>query len=147
MPSNWIYYIALILCLVFVVVFAHTDYFAQWLWYKGQEIAYYKFMEMRQTAEFKEFIGSLALPVFLLTAYMYWLSDDDEKDIEKQFMLLPLAYIPFSIIGQVLLSGGEFHSSMLYTHPLVIIPAGYLYIFPWLIFVRVFCKLRLVIES
>lgn len=147
MPSNWIYYIALILLLAFVVVFCHTDYFAQWLWYNGQEAAYYKFMEMRQSANFKEFIGSWALPVYLITAYMYWLGGDEDNDIEKQFLLLPLAYIPFSILGQVLLSGGEFSVSLLWTHPLVIIPAGYLYVFPWVIFVRVFCKLRLVIDS
>ncbi|MFO0388900.1 MAG: hypothetical protein ACK502_04170 [Alphaproteobacteria bacterium] len=147
MPSNWIYFIALLLLLAFVIVFAHTDYFALWLWSNGQEAAYYKFIEMQQSAQFKEFLGSYSLPVFLVTAFMYWLSDDDEKDIEKQFMLLPMAYIPFSLIGHVLVTGGEFNTSLLWTHPLVIIPAGYLYIFPWVIFVRVFCKLRLVIES
>ena len=61
-----------------------------------------------------------------------------------QFMLLPLAYIPFSIIGFTL-AHAEFQVSYLYTNPMIILIFGYSYVLTWAVIVWMFDKLKLVV--
>lgn len=144
MPKAWIYYIALILPLLFSVLVSST-FFTNWLWYAGYEDMYYFLTALSVNPMFLEFVGGWPFVVFVGTVICYWRMDEDHDAIDKQFFLLPLVYVPFSIIGTAL-TNLSFDASTLYSHPLVIIPGGYMYLLPWILFVWVFTKLRLLVE-
>lgn len=143
MPKVWLYFIALIVPLVLRVLILNTG-FVEWLWYQGHVESYNWLSVLRVQPQFIEFIGGWALPVFVITVFSYWTIEGNEEGIQDQFLLLPIAYIPFTLIGEVLLTG-EFHVASLYVHPLVVIPIGYLYIMIWALFIRVLDKLQLVL--
>ena len=142
MPRTWIYSIALVLPMLFSILVLYTP-FVDWLWYQQHEGAYYLLSALKVNPWFVEFLGGWGLPVFTCTVVAYWQMDHDDDAIASQFMLLPIAYVPFSIIG-AMLTKLQFDATFFYTHPLVVIPVGYLYLFPWMLFVWVFSKLRLV---
>jgi hypothetical protein len=144
MPKAWIYYIAVLFPLVIRVLVLDIG-FAEWLWYRGHEDAYYFFSNLATNPLFLDFLGGWPLPVFVATVLCYWTMDEDHEAIPTQFLLLPIVYVPFSIIGNAL-SKLTFDVTTLYSHPLVLIPAGYLYLVPWIMFVHVFCKLRLLVD-
>ncbi len=144
MPSTWIYFIALVLLLVLRVAVIDTTLFAEWLWYRGQPDAYYFVLSLRDNQQLLEFVGGWPLPMFVVTVFAYWIMDDDEKDMGVQFLMLPLVFVPFSIVGHTLVHRA-FDVTTLYIHPLVLLPAGYLYVLPWMLFVWVFTKLKLVV--
>jgi hypothetical protein len=81
--------------------------------------------------------------LFIITIFSYWLAEHDEEGISDQFLMLPIAFVPFTIIGDILLTQ-QFNASNLYVHPLIVIPAGYIYVFAWVILIRVLDKMRLV---
>lgn len=142
MPRTWIYYIALALPLVFRVLILNTG-FVEWLWYHDHQDAYYALSNLSVNETFLEFIGGWALPVFIITVYSYWTIDQDVDAISSQFLMLPIVYVPFTIVANIL-THWTFDGSLFYIHPLIVIPAGYVYVFPWVAFVWVFSKLRLV---
>ena len=144
MPKAWIYYIALIFPLVLRVLVLNTP-FVDWLWYHGYHDSYYIFSALRVNPMFLEFIGGWPLPVFIGTVWLYWFMDEEFDAVPKQFLLLPLVFVPFSIIGTAL-ANLSFDPATLYTHPLAVIPAGYLYIMPWVVLVWALAKCRLVME-
>lgn len=142
MPKTWIYYIAVILPLIVHLLIMDTRFFLEWMWYNGYEDYYNMLNELSVHPTLLEMFGGWSLPICLGTVLCHWIGGDEE-DISGQFLMLPLFYIPFLIGGNAIERG--FDISMLYTYPLVAIPAGYLYLFPWIVFVRVFDKLRLVV--
>lgn len=143
MPRTWIYFIALVLPLAFSLVVLYSG-LAEWLWYRGDAERYYLLAGLRENDFFREFLGGWALPVFTGSVFAFWLIDYDDEAIAAQFLLLPLVYAPFSIIG-AWLANWHFDVTLLFIHPLVVIPVGYLYVFPWVLFVAVFARLRLVV--
>jgi len=142
MPKTWLYFIALILPLVVRVLILNTG-FVDWLWYQHHEGAYRLLSELKTQPQFLAFIGGWPLPVFIVTIICWWNIEEGDDAIPAQFLLLPLAYVPFTIIGDALVTG-TFEESNLYIHPLVILPIGYIYVFTWTIFIWVLDKLRLV---
>ena len=144
MPKAWIYYIAVFIPFVVSVVIAHTG-FVEWLWYNGHEDAYYFWSALRVNPMFVDFVGGWPLPVFICTVLIYWSMEADADTMSKQFLLLPIVYVPFSIVGNAL-SRFTIDTSTLYAYPLVLLPAGYLYILPWVCFIWIFTKLHLVTE-
>lgn len=146
MPYQWIYFIALISLLLIRIALLDTDYLAEWVWYEGNEQLYYLLQALKESTALNEYIGGWPLPVFVITVFMYWIGDNDGKDIGKQFLLLPFIFLPFSIVGSML-QERSFEVIKFITHPLVVIPSGYLYIFPWVLFVWVFVKLKLVVTD
>jgi len=142
MPKVWLYYIALVLPLVVRVL--TLTFFTDWLWYHHYEKAFYFLSSLSVQPQFVQFIGGWAYPVFVGTVICRWVMDEDGESLPLQFLMLPLVYAPFAIVGEVL-THAEFHASMLYTFPLVIIPFGYIYVFAWVIFIWVVEKLRLVL--
>lgn len=144
MPRNWIYLIALILILVLRILIVDTTWLAQWVWYRGQADAYYALLALRENPTVLEFVGGWPLPVFIVSAYIYWTNEDNDNDMGAQFLMLPLAYLPFSIVG-TMLQNQAIDLSKFFIYPLIIIPAGYLYVTPWVVFVWVFSKLKLVV--
>lgn len=142
MPGTWIYFIALGLPLLLRTLL-WPDTVVEWFWYQGHEEAYHFLSRLRVNPHFLEYWGGWPLPVFIITVFIYWAAEYDEESIARQFLLLPLAYVPFSVFG-TMLERLEFDASLLYLHPLILIPTGYLYVLPWVVFVWVFSKLRLV---
>jgi len=144
-PKMWFYYIALIFPLVLRVVLLNTG-FIDWLWYQQHVEAYNFLSALRVQPLFLEFIGGWPLPIFIVTVLFYWQMEEHDDGIPLQFLLLPIAYVPFTIVGDILVTA-EFHVSNLWIHPLIIIPIGYIYIFSWAIAIWVLDKLRLVMSS
>jgi hypothetical protein len=142
MPRMWIYFIALALPLAFRIVVVNTG-LDEWLWYQRYPDAYYILSALKVNPLFLETLALWPLAFFTGTMFFYWTIDLDDEAIASQFLLLPIIYVPFSILGTWVLNWG-FDFTLFYKHPLVLIPAGYLYLFPWIVFVWVFSKLRLV---
>lgn len=142
MPKNWLYFIALVLPLAFSAILLYTP-FLEWLWYQGHEDSYRMFSALSVQPRFLELMGGWPLPVFVITIFSYWLSEDSDA-IPDQFLMLPVIYVPFTVVGDALVTR-EIHMQNLYVHPLLIIPAAYFYVFTWVIFIKVMAKLRLVV--
>ncbi len=142
MPKSWLCFIALILPLAFRVLMLDTD-FVNGLWYRQDFAAYNMLNALRAQPLFLEFIGGWPLPVFVVTVCCYWIMDEDSDSIPGQLLLLPIVYLPFTIIGDWLVSR-QFHAADLYVHPLVLLPVGYAYVLTWALFIRILDKLRLV---
>jgi hypothetical protein len=144
MPKTWIYYLAVILPLIAHLLVMDTRFFLEWLWYNGHADYYDVLNVWSVNPRLVEMFGSWALPFFIGTILCYWIGGDEE-DISGQFLLLPLAYVPFLILGNTLINA-HFEPSTLYVYPLIVIPVGYLYLFPWIVFIAVFDRLRLVVD-
>lgn len=142
MPRAWLYYIAVALPLVFRILVLNTS-FAEWLWYRGYADTYYFLSALTVNEYFLEFIGGWALPVFTLTVYSYWAIEHDHEAIASQFLMLPIVYVPFTIMANIL-TNWTFDGSLFYVHPLIVLPAGYLYVLPWAMFIALLAKLRVV---
>ena len=142
MPKTWLYFIALGMLLVGRALLLNVG-FVEWLWYSGHEQLYYTLGSLRVNKSFLNYWGGWPLPVFIITVFAYWYIEYDEETISRQFLLLPLAYAPFSVFG-TMLTRLEFDASLFSIHPLVVIPIGYLYILPWALAARMFEKFRLV---
>lgn len=146
MPKTWLYYIALCMPLIMRVMIMNTT-FTDWLWYHGYESSYYFFSNLSVNPTFLKFIGGWPLPVFVITVISFWTLEqsysDDEEVLEYQFWLLPIMYVPFTVIGDFLITR-ELHAMNLFAHPVVIIPFGYMYVFMWSVFMRVMSRFRLV---
>jgi hypothetical protein len=143
MPRTWIYFTALILPLVAHLIVLDTRFVLERLWYAGYTDYYNMLNELSVHPTIVEFFGGWPLPVFIGAVLCYWIGADEEN-IDAQFMLLPLVYAPFLVIGTALVNQ-SFDLSTLYSYPVAAILIGYLYIFPWVVFVRVFDKLHLVV--
>ena len=100
---------------------------------------------LRENPTFGEFVGSWAMPVFVVTVLVFWITNQDDAQIPMHFLVLPIAYIPFSIIGAILATA-EARIDYLWVHPLVILPFGYFYVSMWTIFIWFLTKIRLIAE-
>ena len=98
---------------------------------------------LRASPPFIAYMGNWALPVFVVAVLVFWMTEQDGMDIPKQFLLLPIVYVPFSIVGATLATA-EFQFSYLYVHPLIILTFGYIYVLYWVILVWLLGKLRIV---
>ena len=98
---------------------------------------------LRESPPFIAYVGGWAMPVFVASVFLFWITEQENADIPKQFLLLPITYVPFSIIGTVLQTA-EFQVSYLYVQPLVILPFGYLYVSFWTIFIWLLGKINIV---
>lgn len=98
---------------------------------------------LRGNPQFQAFIGGWVFPAFVALMLIYWMIEEDKSRIPMQFMLMPLAYVPFSIVGFTLVNA-EFQVSYLYTNPLVILTFGYLYVLFWFIAIKLFEKLKII---
>ena len=142
MPKVWFYFFALFLPLVLRALLLNIG-FVEWLWYHDYQQAYYVMSQLRINPQFMEFLGGWALPFFTGTVCCYWMMHGGEG-IPEQFLMLPIFYIPFTVLGDILMSW-HFDASNLVTHPLTILPIGYAYVLSWEIFIRVMDKFRLVL--
>jgi hypothetical protein len=97
---------------------------------------------LRENPKFNEFFGNWALPFFVGLVLVYWGTNEDDTGIPLQFLTLPFAYLPFSILGAILMNA-QFRPEFLWVHPLVILPFGYLYVAFWTILIWFFEKIRI----
>lgn len=142
MPKHWLYYIALIVPLVARGIIYHTS-FVESFWYSGNHDVYYALSALRVNHLFVEFIGGWALPAFIILIGAYWHADI-HTDHDTQFLLLPLYYVPITIIVNIA-SNRALDPAILYVHPLVVIPLGYIYVLTWVACIKLFEKLRIVV--
>lgn len=148
MPVSWIYIIAVILPLAARLLVLDSGIVLNWLWYNQYTEWFYALQNLSVHPQYLEYFGGWTLPIFTAAVVGYWTTEakDGADNIPAQFLLLPLVYVPFVIAGNVLRER-FFDLSMLYVYPLVVVSAGYLYIFPWLLFIWVFIRLRLIVEE
>lgn len=140
MSKKWAYFMAVIFLLVVRYGVLNSNY-DQLLLSWGYEKTASFIAGLRGSAAFSEFMSNWGLPCFVASVLIFWCTGDDSS-IPIQFLLLPICYIPFSIIGAILMTA-EFRVSYLWVHPLVILPFGYLYVSFWTILIWLFEKLRL----
>ena len=146
MPRSWLYYTALVLLVVFPVLLLDTSV-SDWLWYQHDERLYYALAEIKVQPQFVQFMGGWKLPLFVVTVIGWWQIEETDESIPAQFLMLPLAYVPFAIVGDILAQGLAAPTlfSTLYMYPLVIVPCGYVYVIAWAIFIWLLGKLGLVV--
>ena len=142
MPKTWVYILALIIPLVFRVLILNTPMLS-WLWYHGYPGLYNALSPLTINKPFLTFIGGWALPIFVVTMIGYWMMETEDEIISSQFLLVPIAYVPFSIVvTMVSTMNVDFH--LFYVHPLIIIPIGYVYIMLWVFLIWILEKLGIV---
>lgn len=142
MNRNWFYLVALLM-LPGIRILVNELHYDTWL----HQIHYDRVADcvaaLRANEQFQAFLGGWVFPAFVALVLVYWMLEEDKSAIPTQFLLLPLAYIPFSIIGFTL-AHAEFQTSYLYVNTLIILTFGYLYVLLWMGMVALFEKLRLV---
>lgn len=144
MPKTWLYYIALILPLALRVLILDLGFAA--VIDNFHPIGLYALCTaLKNEPLFMTFIGGWPYPVFVATVISWWVMDEDSDHIPHQFLLLPLIYVPFTVLGDILLSGGEVRTTNFFVYPLLILPFGYVYIFAWVVIIWLLEKLRLVL--
>ncbi len=142
MNKKWAYFMAVLFLLVVrfgVLDTNYDEYLASW----GYPNVSGFITMLKESAVFNTFVGSWSLVVFVVVVVCYWGVTQDDGLIPMQFLILPIAYIPFSIIGEIL-STAQFHFSYLWVHPLMVLPFGYLYVSFWTIFIWLLEKIRLI---
>jgi len=144
MSKKWVYCFAVLFVLIlrFAVLNTNLD---ERLIAMGYERLAHMIASLRQSEIFGEFVGSWAMPVFVATVLVFWLTNQDDAQIPMHFLVLPIAYIPFSIVGAILATA-EARLDYLWVHPLVILPFGYLYVSMWTIFIWLLTKIRLIAQ-
>ena len=142
MPKTWIYIFALVLPLIFRVLLLNSPMLS-WLWYHGYPETYTFLNNLTINQPFLTFIGGWALPIFVVTIIGYWLIESEDEVISSQFLLVPIAYVPFSL-AVTMISNMRVDFSLFYIHPLVIVPIGYVYIIFWVVLIWILEKLRIV---
>jgi hypothetical protein len=142
MTHKWMYILALLFLplIRFLVLDINMD---AWLLANHHDGIANVLAALRVSPPFLKFIGSWALLVFVGAVLIFWMTEQDDSSLASQFMLLPIIYIPFSIIGMTLATA-EFSLSYLYVHPLIILPFGYLYVSFWLILTWLLGKAHIV---
>lgn len=142
MNKKWAYFLAVVFLAVIRFGVLNTSYDA-WLLSLGYEGTANFISLLKASPAFQNYFGSWALLVFVVAVIFFWCINEDDGAIPQHFLLLPIVYVPFSIVGTVL-STAEFHLNYLWVQPLVILPFGYLYVAFWRFLLWIFEKLRLV---
>lgn len=143
-PKTWLYSLAVALPLVLWLVLDYTE-IVNWLWYHHYEGAYYFFAAFKASSFYQNLLASWPYPVFMVTVYIYWFGDDtEEKDIGALFALLPIAYVPFAVIGTTLVHL-HFEPAVFYSYPIIVLVFGYLYVLPWVAIIWVLGKLKIAV--
>ena len=142
MSKKFAYMLAVLFLLVIRFGVLNTGY-DQWLIDHGFTNAGYFISFLKQNTTFNDFFGNWSLVIFVITVMIFWSTGADEQMIPTHFLLLPIAYIPYSIVGAVLTTA-EFRFNYLFIHPLIILPVGYLYVIFWKMLFWLCEKLRLI---
>ena len=142
MSNKWVYILAVLMLLVIRFGVLNTNFDQYLLNFHFDDSARF-IAALRASPPFIKYVGNWALPVFVICVLLFWFTESEDADLSKQFLLLPIAYVPFSIIGTIL-STAVFEVSYLYVHPLVILPFAYLYVAFWILFIWLLTKLHIV---
>ncbi|NBX03285.1 MAG: hypothetical protein EBR02_04350 [Alphaproteobacteria bacterium] len=143
MPKTWLYIFALVLPLIFSGLLLHTGMLS-WLWYNGYPETYTMLSPLTINVPFLTYLGGWAFPIFVATMCGYWIYEHEDDAVASQFLLVPIAYVPFSI-AVTMISRMQADFSLFYIQPLVIIPIGYMYVACWVFIIWILEKLRLAV--
>lgn len=145
MPRAWLYFLALWLPLAVSVLVLDTRFFLEWLWYKGYGDYYNLLNALSVQPQLVECLKGWPFPIFVMTVFAYWMTEYHEPEaIAHQFLLLPIAYIPFLIVGRAL-ETWQFTPEMYQMYPFVVLLGGYAYVLAWVAFIWILDRLRLVV--
>jgi hypothetical protein len=142
MQKKWAYILGVLFLVIIRLIVLETDY-DEWLFDLGYDATGNFIYNLKSSDLFNKFFGGYVIFVFVFSVIMYWGMHVDDTSIGLQFLLLPIAYVPFSIVGKVL-ETAQFEVRMLWIHPLIILPFGYVYVAFWKTLIWLFEKLRLV---
>lgn len=142
MEKKWVYILGVLFLVIIRLVVLDTNY-DEWLFDRGFDTAGNFIFSLKESELFNKFFGGYVIFVFVASIILYWGMHTDDASIGLQFLLLPIAYVPFSIVGKVL-ETAHFEVRMLWIHPLIILPFGYVYVAVWKILMWVFEKMRLI---
>lgn len=144
MPRTWVYFLALFLPMLASVLLLNTRFFLEWLWYHGYADYYHFLNGLSVQPQLVEYLKGWPFPVFVLTVFAYWMTEYHEPEaIAHQFLLLPIVYIPFLIVGRAL-ETWNFTQDMYMVYPVMVLLGGYAYVLPVVALVWVLDRLRLV---
>lgn len=141
MNKKWFYFLAVLMLPVIRIIVLNTGYDA-WLTGAGYAKAGAFIAMLKDNKIFQQFIGGWVFPFYIVAVIVFWCVEEDDTRIGQQFLLLPLAYIPFTILGFTLVNA-EFQFSYLYVHPLIILTFGYIYVGFWVMVLALMSKLGL----
>lgn len=144
MPRTWIYFVAMLLPLAVSALIFDSRFFLEWLWYQGYTDYYNLLNEISVQPQLVDILKGWPLVIFTGTVFTYWLTEFHEPEaIAHQFLLLPIIYVPFLIVGRAL-ETWQLTPTMFLEYPFMVLLAGYAYILPWVVLVWVLDRLRLV---
>ena len=142
MPKTWVYIFALILPIILRVLLVNTS-LDTWFWYHGYPNVYKFLAALAVNQIFLTYIGGWALPIFVVTMIGYWMIESEDEVVSSQFLLVPIAYVPFSLVV-TMVATMNVDIRLFYIQPLTIIPLGYVYVFMWIIILWVLEKIGIV---
>ena len=102
MGKKWAYFLAVLSLLAIRVGVLNTTLDETLASFHYDRLANFVAM-LRNSPAFSEFMSNWGLPPFVVAVLIFWCTNDDDEAIPMQFLLLPITYIPFSIIGGVLI--------------------------------------------
>jgi hypothetical protein len=115
------------------------------LWFAHYEWLYYVLSAVKSNHQFQAFVGAWKLPMFVVTAICWWQMEDEHEAVPIHFLLLPLVYVPFAIVCDILPFGPPPDFNV-FGYPVVILPFGYIYVFSCTALVWLMTKLGLIIS-
>lgn len=142
MSKKLFYFLAVLMLPVIRIIVLHTGY-DEWLAHAHYDRAAAFITMLKNNTLFQQFIGGWVFPFYIIAVIAFWCAEEDDTRIGQQFMLLPLGYIPFTILGFTLVNA-DFQVSYLYVHPIVIITFGYLYVLTWTFFMWLLGKFGII---
>jgi|GEM_PF-2566258 len=142
MPRSWMYFFALVFPILFRVLLLNLS-LHEWFWYNDYKTVYQLLARLSVSELFLNLVAGWGYPVFVITIMSYWLMGAEDETVSQQFLLLPLAYVPFAMVADILINM-EVNVKIFYTYPFVIIPFGYIYVFFWIVVIWLLGKIRIV---
>lgn len=130
MPRSWLYILALLLAAIAAASIFDTRVFLEWLWYNGYEDYFNILNEISVQSPWVNIFGGWPFPLFVFTVICFWIQEQTPSSITFQFLVLPIAFIPFLIVARAV-GAWYIDNDTLYAYPMAIILAGYAYLLPW----------------
>lgn len=139
MRKKQFFYLAVFTLLIIRVLVLDVN-FAGWLSSIHFDSAARIVGNLKSNAHFLRVMGDWMLPVFVFTVLIYWLTEEGDARVTRQFWLLPIVYALFVVLVEILLTGA-FNLDVLSSLAMVILPWGYLYVIVWVAIIWILEKI------
>jgi len=142
MNKKHLYFLSVMGLLVLRILILNVTGFAEWLRSIHMEKLANICVALRTNPQFLHYMAGWILPVFVFAVLIYWLTEEDEERIPRQFLFLPVVYVIFSLIADTL-AAGELTLPMVTGTLIAVLPYGYGYIAVWFVIIWIFKRIRL----